>query len=122
MEVTINDFVVIVGLNRVSLQLPTETYKEMENYCCFGMQSDKIFARRLQSSSWTDIISSVYLCQYTSSWSDLEFHSTCFCSVSCNCIIQTNGLISELYRASVKSYWKLSVPMNCSGLHFLKMD
>lgn len=33
----------------------------MEDYFCFGMQLDKIFARMLQSSSRTDIISSVYL-------------------------------------------------------------
>jgi len=29
-EVPINDFVTVVSLNRISLQLPTKTYKEME--------------------------------------------------------------------------------------------
>lgn len=105
-----------------SLQLPTKTYKEIEDDFCFGMQLDKIFARRLQSSSWTDI-SSVYLCWYTNSWSD--FHSTCLHSVSCNYTIQTNGLISELYMANGKLYWKfqsLWIALVCIFLRWIEKE
>lgn len=88
----------------------------MENSFWFGMLLNEIFVRRLQSSSWIDIISSVYLCLYTSSWKTLEFHSVCLQSVRCNYTIKTNGLVSELYTENVKLYWKFLDPVNCSFL------
>lgn len=88
-------------------------------FVCFEMQLNEISARRLQSSSCTDTPFTVHSFQYTSSWSGLDFHSTCLHSVSCNHTRHTNGLLSELYTVNVKLYWNF--PVNYCNFHFLKI-